>query len=582
MKKVIAMALVIAALVAAVPIRAQATTEAQSISQTISQHYGAALVATEKESLGGFCGLMTSWQLHLMGINKYLLTADGNRQYDTYCDMKFTSGGYRVKAYSGAQYTLREILNYITDYGARNAYNLLVGFEWTNTEAGNQYGHAVVVYAILDGKVYFTEGFQTSYGGSEGGVTALTIEQFVRYYDDWTTFEGVIHFGKKDETFACASYESHFYAVTEKAQTLYSQPCAPGKEGTDCRILRESLPGERFLITGLFETSEKTYYYETEDCGAAAFLPAESVTPIAFCYDTVTAEKLVLPQRVNPNADFTVSGSVQPGENRISAIKVTVTDNAGETVTEHTGGNVDLTAANGALEFQKLEPGQYQCAVTATCENAYMKDGSVLWDSQQVQLANQAFMVGEGEVSLSADAASREILDGWALKSDGWYCYRKGAPRTGWVCEQGVDYYLTKEGKVTTGWAEINGKKRLFSNTGAMRTGWADTPGGKCYFLRNGAATIGWRKIDNGFYYFGEDGFMRRETWVEEKTGRYYLLADGTRASNGWHTLPEGRFFFQEDGKALAYQEEIDGVTYVRILEEKQNMKVPSVLDKIS
>lgn len=580
MKRILALTLIVILLVVAVPTQVQATSEKQRIRNEIASDYASALTATEKESLGGYCGLMTSWQMYFMGINKYLITADGNNQYETYCNMGMTSGGHRITTYPAQEYTLLNALNTITEYGTRDAYNILVCFQWSNTEAGAQYGHAVVIYAILDGIVYFTEGFQTSFGGAEGIASELTIEQFFRYYDDWTEFEGVIAFGQKDYTITCNRYESYFYGETETPATLNSQPCPPNTRGTDSRALRKSLAGERFLVTDLYETPEGAFYYQVEDYGTVSYLPAETVTPVEFCYFDVSARDLVLPEKLEEKKDFTISGAVHTEKNRLQSVSVSVTDNAGNPVMNYTGDQEELLHGNTALEFHKLPRGQYLCDVSAQCENAWVKDGELVWESRQVCVSQKAFLVGEGELSAPAAAgAERTVKDGWVLEPDGWYYYRQGAPRSGWICDRGVDYYLRADGKVTTGWAEVNGKMRLFSQTGAMRTGWVDVPSGRYYLMSNGVAAKGWRTIDAKRYHFGEDGFMSRENWVEDGDSRYYLRTDGTRAAAGWQETSEGRFYFHSDGRALAQMVEVEGKTYVRVLHSKAPIISRNLLD---
>ena len=83
-------------------------TEADQICKQITKDYYRALAISGRESLNGYCGLQTSLQLHLMGINESRLIKNGKDQYDTYCNLDFTSGGYRVKAYPAAMYSLRE------------------------------------------------------------------------------------------------------------------------------------------------------------------------------------------------------------------------------------------------------------------------------------------------------------------------------------------------------------------------------------------------------------------------------------------------------------------------------------------
>jgi hypothetical protein len=56
-----------------------------------------------------------------------------------------------VKAYPASQYTLLDALNTITRNGTLDVYNILVGFQRTNTQLGSIYGHALLIHGIIDG-----------------------------------------------------------------------------------------------------------------------------------------------------------------------------------------------------------------------------------------------------------------------------------------------------------------------------------------------------------------------------------------------------------------------------------------------
>ena len=116
---------------ASVPVSAATEEEKQQIRRKISSHYYTTLSCTGNESLKGLCGTMTSWQLYLLGINKDLITNNGNDQYDWYCYKEYTSGGHKIRTYPAREYSMTEALYAATDYGTRDAYNLLVGFQWT-------------------------------------------------------------------------------------------------------------------------------------------------------------------------------------------------------------------------------------------------------------------------------------------------------------------------------------------------------------------------------------------------------------------------------------------------------------------
>ena len=136
-----------------------ATTEAERISELVTSTYKQALKLTKRSSFHGWCGAAVDWQMRVLGITTKVVGSDGKDKYDRYKNMDYTSGGYKVQALSAKKYNLEAALNFLTNNGTENAYNIMVGFQRTNTSAGRKYGHAVFIYAIIDGVVYFTESY---------------------------------------------------------------------------------------------------------------------------------------------------------------------------------------------------------------------------------------------------------------------------------------------------------------------------------------------------------------------------------------------------------------------------------------
>lgn len=237
--------------------------------------YKKCLKASGRESFHGYCGMMTSYQLWLLGINKSFSSCDGNKQFDKYKNLKVTSGGFNVKAYSAQQYTLREALDKITNYGKKNVRNLLVGFEWTNTRAGAYCGHAVVVNAIENGTVYFTESFDYAMGRMEGEAVTCTIPEFVAFFADWTVFDGVILFGERQYANRCATTETDTYLQLRFDSNLRSQPCLIGEN--DCLRIRNLQAGEVLHTTGILENEYGDLFYRVEEGETVGYVSANAV-----------------------------------------------------------------------------------------------------------------------------------------------------------------------------------------------------------------------------------------------------------------------------------------------------------------
>ncbi|MBR2309293.1 MAG: hypothetical protein IKA47_02000 [Oscillospiraceae bacterium] len=237
--------------------------------------YKQCLYASGRDSFRGFCGLMTSYQLWKLGINENLEIHDGNKQYDAYKNLQFTTGGYKVRAYGADKYTLETALETITEGGKKDVQNILVGFQWTSTEAGTAFGHACVINAIQDGIVYFTESFDHAMGRREGQTISCTIASFVEFFRGWTQFEGVIYFGQRNYADLCAATPVNTYLQLRFDSNLRSQPCLMGEN--NCQRVRSLAAGELLKATALYENEFGDRFYLVEEAGEACYVSANAV-----------------------------------------------------------------------------------------------------------------------------------------------------------------------------------------------------------------------------------------------------------------------------------------------------------------
>ena len=98
-----------------------------------------AQINAQRESFHGYCGLLVGHLLFALKVNKYYIANDGNKWYNYYKDRKTTTGGHSISAYDSVDYTLEEALLAACDEGRRTARNILVGFDKTDTTAGQRY-----------------------------------------------------------------------------------------------------------------------------------------------------------------------------------------------------------------------------------------------------------------------------------------------------------------------------------------------------------------------------------------------------------------------------------------------------------
>ncbi len=555
-KRIMALVLCLMLIATVLPVGVSAeSSEDRWLRQSIEDHYVKILEANETESLSGWCGTLASYQLYYLGVNSYPIMANGNDQYDCYLNRNYTDKGYRIKTYPADQYSLEEALNAITHRGTWDAYNILVGFQTTNTEAGALYGHAVVIYGIVDGNVYFTESFGNGVVEDEGIPGVCSISQFAALYDSWTQLEGVILFGRRDYLDNCFRRSANMYVQVQREDPLYTEPCVPDAGEVESSVIRTARKGEFLKVTAMYENTLGRYYYQVLDGETVCYLDAQRANAVYFNSADVTVSDLELPQVLTPGKDFTVKGKISSQISQVGAVTMTVTDSQGQIIMTHSrakkSGTFDLAkdTFNKVLDFGILEEGLYTYTLTADVLSDYLDKGVVETNLQQITLCSEVFAVGENvQLPQQGRLAPEFIPDGWSQVNGLWRYYEKGAPRTGWFCYDGVDYYLQEDGSVATGWVEINGKDRYFASTGAMCVGWLYTQNGTFYLLKNGQKAIGWRTIEDQQFCFDENGVML----------------------SGWQTIDETDYYFGENGLLLAKAiVEGETVTYERMTEEE-------------
>ena len=501
----------------AFPTNAAAPEEETALIKTITKTYKAARKLNKNKSFQGYCGRLSSYTRYVLGIDKYANVHNGRDEYDAYEDLEKTTGGYAVKTYPATQYSLEEALNAVSEGGTRDVYNILVGFQKTDTDAGRKYGHAVMLYGILNGKVFFTESFNSALGGEEGDPIVASIKDFAKEYDDWAKFEGLIYFGTKSYVDFCEySASDLFVTVTEKAP-VYTIPSKVEVDGYTTETVCTIPTHERLLVTGLYTNTLGEYFYEISYDGVTGFVEAGKTKLLRVNMEGVFASGLVIPTQLKKGKAFTVSGTVRLERASLSNLTVSILNLDGSVrynhITQKTGllASISKTASN-AMKFSKLPTGRYIYQVTCDVVNFYVEDGKLLPCVVTETLVKCTFTVGtvtdEPPVE-DAPVLTPEPLNGWHydVLNGLWKCYRDGAPVAGRLLEDNVDYYILEDGTAATGCVEINGEIRYFTPTGILRTGWYETAQGKMYLLSNGTPAKGWHEIDGVHCFFSEDGY---------------------------------------------------------------------------
>ena len=535
LKKAFTAALCCLLLLLLVPVPAEA--ESFSLRDTVIQEahdsYYQSQATAGKSSFHGTCGLMVSHQLYNLGINKRRISFDGNDNYDYYSSREKTTGGYYINAYSAEGYTLREALEAVTMEGRRDVKNVLVGFQWTNTEAGAKYGHVMLINGIVNGKVYFVESFDCALGGPEGTVISCSIKEFAAYYDRWTTFEGLIHFGTGTYHDVCPHVTTDITVQTRFPTMLRSEPAVLGEQG--CVRLRSVSAGERLRATAIYET-EHAYYYRVETNEGYGFIAAAAASMLQVNTERVILSQLALSRWMKPGTVPVFSGLVTDEAGILSSVEVCISDPQGQLLRREVVDleaeevkEVQLNDLRDDLFFDLLDIGCYRVEIYAS-RSCPVVTGSYSTDQYaRVLLSSRDLYVGGNpKEAFEITYEQTQTRDGWFRENGAWYRYESNKPSAGWVTHAGIRYYLQPNGAVTTGAQTVEDKQLYFSASGALVTGWLTLEGKTSYRASDGTAVTGWHELEGKLYCFGEDGFMLTDT-EQAKDGTTYCIAkDGT------------------------------------------------------
>ena len=357
-------------------------------------------------SFDGYCGTMTGYQLYYMGITSGRDRQNGNEAFDRYKNQAYSSGGYRIKAYSGKNWTLREALNKITDNGEKDAYNILVGFESTPSSAGRRYGHSCVIHGIVNGKVYFMESYPVYLNGRrypEGEPISCSIKEFCDYYASTTTqFDGVIHFGAKDYADSCDSYPTYFNGALTQDAELRTQPCFADEDDSS-ELVATLAVGEVVEVTAVFQNDRNVfwYYIEGEQSG---YVLADSVDLISFNYEDVALDSVSAPSALRQGKSFKIKGEIKAEFNQLYTVRSQVfsLDQAEQEqvlatadVVEDTLYNLKNSAISQELAFRELGTGSYRYELAAIVASYYYAQGQLQVRWETVALWNSDFCVTE-------------------------------------------------------------------------------------------------------------------------------------------------------------------------------------------
>lgn len=511
-RRIVSLMLVLVLAVALLGTPGQAASQTQQMEQQIIRTYQKALSYFGRSTFHGYCATFVSIQMLLLGICATTTPGNGNEQFDYFRYLSTTSGGYQIDAYPAAQYTLLEALEEITDHGTKDVGYVLVGFQKTRTTEGSVFGHSMLIYGIVDGRVYFSESYDMTLNGRyypEGAPMSCTIEEFAAYYDRSTVeFDGVIVFREPTYADECQYYPSHL-EVSALGGTLWSQPCTAGVDESSAQV-RGLTAGERLEVTGLYQNTQGEYWYQIGDEG---YVSVGRTQLEQVLYNDVQVTEASAPTMLHQGRGYQVTGRVQAGHTALYTVRAQVyrleedgqTQALSQTETvDGTAFDLDGSALAEALAFRKLTTGQYRYDLAAIVANNYIQGGRLQTGYETVTLWSSEFQV----VDQSGDTAIVTFdPQGGAMELD----------QTAVILGEPVGALPvpTLEGYVFQGWytedgaavdpdAPVSQDMTLCAHWIAreeLEEAWQDR--GVClYYYSDGTTANGCVQIDGNLYYF--------------------------------------------------------------------------------
>ncbi len=548
----------------------------QEVIQIAQETYRASQVGSGYYSFYGYCGTMVSWQLYVLGITADRVKLNGRDVYDYFRYQTYTSGGFPVTPYCGSYWNLYTALNDITENGTKDAYNIVVGFEYTPSEAGSMYGHGLVIFGIIDGIVYYNESGPTYPNGvyyPEGSVISATIESFSNFYS-YASLDGLIHFGRKTYSETCTQYPANLYAAVTEDTALYTEPCLPQTDERS-QVVRSVQAGEYVSVIGLYVNPQGEYWYQVEEQARIAYIPAPMTRVAQMRYDDVVIHNADMPWELRQGRNYRIAGDIYAAHNRITTVRAQLFAMDGTQATHVRSATESVDARRyglyrsdlaDQLALSALGTGTYRLELAAVVGNNYYADGQLQTQWKTVKIWHSDFIVVSQSYStyyVGFDAAGGTV----DLQETNVYigdripqmpvAVRPGFVFEGWYTEDGVPvtertviaedmtlYAHWSPDAEATGWYPVDGSWTYLEG-GKQVTGWVSTENASYYITDEGVIAKGWMRIRDRIFYFQPSGAMYLG-WMDSEDGRRYFTANG--AAVGAMVIDEVQYFFDDMG----------------------------------
>lgn len=256
-----------------------------SIREHMHSNYSKALRMSAMPSFNGYCAACVAYQVMAIGISREYIAGNGNDAFARYSAISRSSGGWLTKSYPAALYSMRQVLLSQNTSGYGSAYYpIVLGFDrGTASQAGQKYGHTMLIYAVRAGTVYFTDSTMPELSDN---IYSLPIDDFcLRYSDNPDTaehefvYDGAVVFYRSAPDAARVGMQKNQHVLWEDVTFDFSAPGATGysigieKDGVRVMTLHTLAPS----YTAQF--GEKgTYTAYISACNAFGYVDSQTIT----------------------------------------------------------------------------------------------------------------------------------------------------------------------------------------------------------------------------------------------------------------------------------------------------------------
>ena len=161
------------------------------------------------------------------------------------------------------------------------------------------------------------------------------------------------------------------------------------------------------------------------------------------------------------------------------------------------------------------------------------------------------------ETSSVAPQSAKVITTGWVTENGRQYFVQAdGTKKTGWLQEGSTWYYLNSSGAMQTGWAKVGGAWYYLNSSGAMKTGWLQEGSNWYYLKSSGAMATGQLTINGKSESFDSNGVWRNASKGEAvlQTAKSYQGAPyrwGGTTPSGWDCIGFVRYVYAQHGVSI-------------------------------